>query len=300
MYMSRRTVVMIALFMLLLSSIVVAECDEERIRTSIVNELKTSEQNIKQNTDDSFKAYEDFNSKQLFDFIHNIDQTMQDGVIFGLIAWTGIVLFVLSGWSYVKMRKERSILSQVMQNIGDMRTDLNRYMSYNSYQDVSKPNPQSHDDNQVKEPKENRKADKRPASSPRPVPLEETQRPEYSQYPPYPQQQQQQQQQQYPQYQQQQYPQYQQQQQIYGYPQYHEQPVHPEPKQRKKSLKEKMMEKRQKRLQDELVKVQEKMQDADSGQLSGRDRSVPIYSNQANNPQPDSRFFQEGRDPYSQ
>jgi hypothetical protein len=120
--MKGKLLVMIGMLMLLILQ-VRSDCDEERIRTTVIAAMEQHRDTIMTNTDESFQVYEEYNTNQLNGFIDNVNTAMQQGVLFGMIAWFGIVLFVLSGWSYVTMRKQRTILSHLVASIDELKQD---------------------------------------------------------------------------------------------------------------------------------------------------------------------------------
>lgn len=104
-----------------LSSVVHAECDEERIRLSISDLIVSKVAEIGVNTDNSFRAYEQFNTKQLGDTIANINKVMQQGAYTALIALFGMVFLSLSIWSLIKMKQEKNILMTMLNEMRDER-----------------------------------------------------------------------------------------------------------------------------------------------------------------------------------
>jgi DNA polymerase III gamma/tau subunit len=104
-----------------LSSAVHADCDEERIRLSISDLITSKVAEIGVNTDNSFKAYEQFNTKQLGDTISGINKIMQQGAYTALIALFGMVFLSLSIWSLIKLKKEKNILMTILNEMRDER-----------------------------------------------------------------------------------------------------------------------------------------------------------------------------------
>jgi hypothetical protein len=110
--------------LLIISACVIAECDEERIRIAMTDLISTKAREVNTNVDNSFKAYEQFNSEQLAQFTTKVHSNLQQGVIFGLVALFAIILLTMSLWSLISLKVQKRLTTLMVDDIKSLKKIL--------------------------------------------------------------------------------------------------------------------------------------------------------------------------------
>lgn len=128
----------VILSLVIISACVIAECDEERIRIAVSDLIVNKAREVNTNVDNSFKAYEQFNSEQLAQFTSKVHSNLQQGVIFGLVALFAIILFTMSLWSIISLKVQKRLTTLMVDDIRSLKKILEQ-KSVQVYEPVSEP-----------------------------------------------------------------------------------------------------------------------------------------------------------------
>jgi FtsZ-interacting cell division protein ZipA len=122
----RWTYVVIALLLVLggIIPLAQAQCDTQAIQILLNEQTKQ----VVKNTDDSFKAYEQFNTKQMGDFLAQNQGLLQQSAIFLLIALFAMVMFTTSLWSLIRIKREKQILLMISEDMHYQRKIVEAFM----------------------------------------------------------------------------------------------------------------------------------------------------------------------------
>ena len=122
----RWTKLVIALLLVLggLIPLALAQCDTQAIQILLNEQTKQ----VIKNTDDSFRAYEQFNTKQMSDFLSQNQGLLQQSAIFLLVALFAIILFTMSLWSLIKIKREKPILLMISEDMHYQRKMQEAFM----------------------------------------------------------------------------------------------------------------------------------------------------------------------------
>jgi hypothetical protein len=126
--MNRLVLVSFVLLLLIIVPVIHADCDEERIRITLTELINTKVKDIKDNTDASFQAYEQFNTKQMADFLNRNEGQLQQTVFIGVIALFGIVLFTSSMWGWIRIRREKITMMHILDEVRTERKFLEEFV----------------------------------------------------------------------------------------------------------------------------------------------------------------------------
>lgn len=114
--------------LLIIVPMIYADCDEERIRITLTELINTKVKEIKDNTDQSFQAYEQFNTQQMAEFLNRNENQLQQTVFIGVIALFSVVLFTSSMWGWIRIRKEKITMMHILDEVRTERKFLEEFI----------------------------------------------------------------------------------------------------------------------------------------------------------------------------
>jgi len=115
----KKIVYLIALFVL--ANFVLAECNEDNIKLFLNENKKDIVREVNKNVDNSFKAYEKYNTAQLRDFVSRLDNLFKKISTFLVISIFAGISFWVTFWNLILVKRLRKILTLISEDIAELK-----------------------------------------------------------------------------------------------------------------------------------------------------------------------------------